>query len=218
MVNLWGFGPEQIHSPPEAEEIENHLQPSGYRHIELTDSPPAIRKTRPRIYLDLSGIAKGYAVDAIAGHLYQLGIRNFLVDIGGEISARGRNSKNEFWRVGIEKPQVNGRSVQKIVTLKNTGLATSGDYRNFIVYDSKRFPHIIDPATGRPVSHSLVSVTVLDRSAMTADALSTALLVMGEEKAYRFAEETNIPALFISNKNGFFAEEHTASLSPYLPE
>jgi len=218
VVNLWGFGPEEKQGSPEPEEISRTLRTTGYEFIDLIPSPPAIKKKFPGIYLDLSGIAKGYAVDSIADYLHQLGIRHYLVEIGGEIRTGGMNGKNELWRVGIERPLTFDREIQRIISLGNKGMATSGNYRNFIVNNDKRYSHTIDPRTGWPVSHNLVSVTVLDRSAMIADALSTALLVMGEKKGYNFAKREKIPAFFIVKKNSGFEEKYTAQFSQYLIE
>jgi len=214
-VNLWGFGPTTINRQPDPAEISAAMQTMGFGKLELSDSPPSIKK-HPGSYLDLSGIAKGYAVDRIAGHLQAEGISNYLVEIGGEIRARGKNQRNDSWRVGIEEPLLEHRNVRDIIALDNTGMATSGGYRNFIIYDGKRYSHTIDPKTGWPVTHNLTSVSVLDDSAMVADALATALLVMGPDDGYQFAERENIPALFIVNDEGTFTEKYTTSFLPYL--
>jgi thiamine biosynthesis lipoprotein len=219
LVNLWGFGPDKVNRPvPAAEDIATILPGTGYRQLELRTSPPAVKKHHPSTYLDLSGIAKGYAVDRIAALLEKNGINRFMVEIGGEIRARGSNQREETWRVGIEKPLIDQRAVEVIIHLPDTGMATSGDYRNFFMHDGRRYSHTIDPATGWPVSHDLTSVSVLDDSAMMADALATALMVMGPDLAWRFAEDRNIPALFIINSKDEFTEKHTTSFSPYLIE
>jgi thiamine biosynthesis lipoprotein len=217
LVNLWGFGPggpdQQI---PPANRISDALQATGYRQIELRPAPPSLRKLNPRIYLDLSGIAPGYAADRIADFLEDRDIYDYLVDISGEIRARGENRLHQAWRVGIERPLPDGRAVQRIIRLEGTGMTTSGDYRNFFVREGRRYSHTIDPATGWPIAHELTSVTVIDRSAMDADALDTAFMVMGPERAWQFAEEHNIPAFFIINRHGEFIERYTTPFSAYL--
>jgi len=214
VVNLWGFGPDENgRQLPGKDEIISLMQATGYQKLSLQDTPPAVRKY-PGSYLDLSGIAKGYGVDRIADLLEELGIDNYLVEIGGEIRARGRNRRNQSWRVGIERPQDETRTVRDIIALDNAAMATSGGYRNFITHDGIRYSHTIDPATGWPVAHNLTSVTVLHDTAMVADALATALLVMGPDKGYTYAEENKIAALFIVNNNGIFNEKYT---SPFLP-
>jgi FAD:protein FMN transferase len=214
-VNQWGFGPTTISRQPDPAEIIAAMQATGFRKLELSDTRSAIKKY-PGSYLDLSGIAKGYAVDRIADYLQAEGIGNYLVEIGGEIRAHGKNQRNDSWRVGIERPQFESRNVRDIIALDNTGMATSGGYRNFIIYDGKRYSHTIDPKTGWPVTHNLTSVSVLDISATVADALATALLVMGPDDGHQFAERENIPALFIVNENGTFTEKYTTSFLPYL--
>ena len=217
LVNLWGFGPDkQPGQIPEPDRIDEARKHTGYRLLELRVSPRAVRKHDPRIYIDLSGIAAGYAADRVAKYLETRLIEHYLIDITGEIRARGVNQQQQIWRVGIEKPLIDRRDVQYIVALDNMGLTTAGDYRNFFVHDGRRYSHTIDPATGWPVAHDLTSVTVLDRSAMTADALDTAFMVMGPQRALEFAEQHHVPALFILNHNNEFTGQHSSPFSAYL--
>lgn len=217
LVNLWGFGPPASKQKiPDANAIQELMQWTGYQHIELRASPAAIRKAYPQTYLDLSGIASGYAADCLAELLDSHAISNYLVDISGEIRARGRNTRNQIWRVGIEKPLVDRRDVQTIIALDNLGLTTAGDYRNFFVHKGKRYSHTIDPSTGWPVSHNLSAVTVIDKSAMIADALDTALMVMGPDRAFQFAEEHHIAALFILVDGDKFIQKASSQFSPAL--
>lgn len=219
LVNLWGFGPEPGNQQiPDANALREAMQWVGFQHIELQSFPAAVKKRHARTYLDLSGIASGYAADRLAALLDSKDIKHYLVDISGEIRARGRNSQDQVWRVGIEKPLIDRRSVQYIIALDNTGMTTAGDYRNFFVHDGKRYSHTIDPATGWPVSHKLTSVTVLDDSAMIADALDTALMVMGPEQGYLFAEQENIAALFILIDGDNFIRKYTSSFASSLIE
>jgi thiamine biosynthesis lipoprotein len=217
LVNLWGFGPDPgRQSIPDTGAIRDAMQWVGYRNVELRETPTAVRKRHARIYIDLSGIASGYAADRIADLLDKRGIHNYLVDISGEIRARGSNHEQQVWRIGIEKPLSDRRSVQTIVRLDNTGLTTAGDYRNYFMYNNQRYSHTIDPATGWPVAHHLASVTVIDDSAMLADALDTALMVMGPEQAYQFAEQQGIAALLIIPAADHFIVRYTSRFAPNL--
>ncbi len=219
LVNLWGFGPEPGNQHiPDTRTISDAMQWIGYQYIELQAFPAAVKKRHARTYIDLSGIASGYAADRIADLLDNREIKHYLVDISGEIRSRGRNKLDQIWRIGIEKPLIDRRSVQTIIALDNTGMTTAGDYRNFFVHDGKRYSHTIDPATGWPVSHNLASVTVLDDSAMIADALDTALMVMGPERGYQFAEQENIAALFILADGDNFIQKYTKPFASSLIE
>lgn len=206
LVNLWGFGPDKKpDSVPDDQQIQTLLNSTGTVKIHLNALPKAIKKDIPDIYIDLSGIAKGYAVDRIADLLqHQYAINNFMVEIGGEIRAKGVNPDRQPWRIGIEKPVSHERSVEHIINLDNTGMATSGDYRNYFEDNGIHYSHIIDPRTGKPVRHQLVSVTVLHTESMIADAWSTALQVLEPEKGLDLANRLELPALFIlKTKNGF---------------
>lgn len=206
IVNLWGFGPDRRpRKVPTDAEREAALAQSGYRKLEL-DPAGRARKQAPALFIDLNGIAPGYAVDRIAAYLAGRGCTNFLVELGGEIAARGTGPEETGWRIGIERPAAGERAVQRIVPLRNAGLSSSGDYRDFFEEDGVRYGHTIDPATGRPVAHGLAAVTVVDESTMRADALATALMVMGPESGLDFAERERIPALFIIRTGTGFAE------------
>jgi thiamine biosynthesis lipoprotein len=149
IVNLWGFGPtEQTEQIPTDENIAATLNSTGYQYLHLRKSPHALKKDKEDIYIDLSGIAKGYAVDKIAAHLDQLTVKNYMVEIGGEIKAKGVNQHNIPWKVGIEKPVIGHRSVQDIINLDNIAMATSGDYRNYFEKNGKYYSHTINPKTG----------------------------------------------------------------------
>ena len=139
-----------------------------------------------------------------------------LIEVGGEIKTRGSKPDNTPWRIGIEKPVTDQRQVERIMQLDNLGMATSGDYRNFFDVNGKRYTHIIDPATGYPVSHNLVSVSVLAESTARADALATALVVMGPEKGVKFAADNHISAMFIIRTSTGFTDKYTGSFKNYL--
>ena len=210
VVNLWGFGPDKQSSViPEESAIHEALGKVGSQNIHLDAKTHAIRKDNPDLYIDLSAIAKGFAVDVIADYLDVLGINNYMVEIGGEIKTRGINPDNKFWHIGIEKPVDDQRTVQSVVVLNNTGMATSGDYRNYFEKNGLRYSHTIDPATGRPITHKLASVTVLHPSTMTADAMATALLVLGPEHGFELALKENISAFFLVREGDNFIEKMT---------
>ena len=206
LIDMWGFGPADLKDLPSETEVAGALNHVGQADLlEVKDNPPMIRKRKGPVSINLGAIAKGYAADLIARRLESHNITNYLVEIGGDLLAHGVNEFGEPWRIGIEKPDVAGRSVHLAISVRNMGMATSGDYRNFIESDGKRLSHIIDPVTGRPVTHNLASVTVLSDSAMRADGLATALLVLGPEEGLALAEKLSIPAYFITREAGAFA-------------
>jgi thiamine biosynthesis lipoprotein len=214
LVNLWGFGSSTPAArTPSKLAIDAALAGVGYTRIHVRRSPTAIKKERPDIYVDLSAIAKGYAVDKVAERLEVLGIENYMVEVGGEVRANGYNSRGAPWRIAIEKPSDGERVVYTIVELNGMGLATSGDYRNYFEKDGRRYSHTIDPQTGRPITHKLASVTVASQSAMRADAFATALLVMGPEAGFRLAEEINLAAFFIIKTEAGFTHKRTSAFS-----
>lgn len=210
LVNLWGFGPgKQENQVPTQQQITDAMSRVGYTKMSTRRSPPAIRKTRRDIYIDLSAIAKGYGVDKIAEHLESLGVHNYLVEIGGDLRAKGHNAEGTPWKIGIEKPVPEQRAVQLIIQLQDQGMATSGDYRNFFEKDGQRFSHTINPRNGMPITHNLASVTVLSPTAMGADAMATALLVMGPETGYMLAKRERLAAYFINRTADGFVDRST---------
>ncbi|MEH6346785.1 MAG: FAD:protein FMN transferase [Bermanella sp.] len=208
LVNLWGFGPDKVTQlAPTKEQVEKAQAATGLSAIELKGQ--TLSKTDDR-YLDLSAIAKGFAVDEVAGLLDALGLEAYLVEIGGEIRVKGNKAVGLPWKVAVEAPDFNERRVQKILSLKDVAMATSGDYRNYFEENGERFSHSIDPFTARPVRHKLASVTIIDTSCARADALATAMLVMGEQKAKEFSAQQGIKAyLIVRDEQGF-----TEHLSP----
>lgn len=211
LVNLWGFGPEvKADQLPGPSEIAAALSRTGYRFLDVRLDPPALRKTRSDLYVDLSAIAKGYGVDRIAALLRDRGLADALVDIGGELRGLGTNARAEPWRIAVERPEAGARRVFRVVPLRGLGMATSGDYRNFFELDGVRYSHTIDPKTGRPVEHRLASVTVLGESAMSADAWATALLVLGPDDGLALAESRGLAALLIEHDGDGFSAVSTA--------
>lgn len=210
LVNLWGFGPEnRSQDIPDAEEIAATLERTGHDKLMLDEIGRAVRKMRADVSVDLSAIAKGYAVDQIAAILERHGIEHYMVEIGGEIRARGVNAQQMPWRIGIDKPQTQGHAVQRVLALDNAALATSGNYRNYFMIGNRRYMHVIDPATGWPVEGRLASVTVQAETCMLADAWATALLVLGLERGLVMAEQLGLQALFIVDRGGAFTEYAT---------
>ncbi len=215
LVNLWGFGPE--HRPdkvPSEALITATRKKIGLSNLRLEGDQ--LSKKIPELYLDLSTIAKGYGVDVVAELIERNGFTDYIVEIGGELRLKGFKHTGELWVVAIEKPLTTERSVQQYLVPKDNAIATSGDYRNYFEADGKRFSHIIEPDTGKPINHNLVSVTVIHPSSMTADGLSTALMVMGLEKGMTFAVKNNLAALFIAKTEHGFNEQFTVKFKQYL--
>ncbi len=205
LVNLWGFGPDEIVlTPPSERDIASARMQVGYERIETDCEVPAVRKSDPGIYIDLSGYAKGYGVDRVAALLDREGIGNYLADIGGELRMRGENANGDRWRIAIEQPLDDARRVHSILRITNAAVATSGDYRNFFIHDGRRYSHTIDPRTGYPVRHNAASVTVVATTAAYADAMATGLLVLGVEDGLRLAREKGIAALFLTREGDRF--------------
>ena len=216
IVNLWGFGPEnQPEEVPDQNELNLLLQRVGFQYLHLHNNKLKIKKDK-NIYLDLSAIAKGFAVDEVVKYLLTQGVENALIEIGGELRAIGQKEPGRMWRVAIETPTANMRSVQKIIELRGVGLATSGDYRNYFEVDGRRYSHTLNPKTGYPISHKLASVSVISSNCMEADGLATALLVMGEVNGKVFAEEHNIAAFFIVKRDSGFKEFYTKPFEQYF--
>jgi len=213
LVNLWSFGPDdRPQRLPTDEEIETAMQQVGRSLIEVRASPPALKKARADVSIDLSGIAKGFGVDQLADYLNRAGVAAYLVDIGGEMRAAGRKSDGSAWRVGIEKPADTPNApgqILRTIELRDQALATSGDYRNHFEVDGVRYSHTIDPRTGRPIEFGLASVSVVHRSCMTADALATALMVLGADEGYNFAVEQDLAVLFVVRKGTAFERRKT---------
>ena len=191
LINVWGFGFEHIDdiSPEVIDSLKAFV---GYRKIRLEGK--RIIKDDPRIMLNFSAIAKGYACDVIAALLEREGVKNYLVDIGGEITAKGKNHKGICWKIGIPVPEDNMTNLKNeimdtIQLCGKSGVATSGNYRNFHIRDGKKHGHTIDPITGYPAEQSILSATIVAPDCMTADAYATAFMAMGVEAGIRMAEQ-----------------------------
>ena len=189
LVNAWGFGfkNEQM---PTAHQVDSLRRIIGYQKVTLADGK--IRKQDPRMMLDCSAIAKGFGVDAVARMLHSRGVQNYMVEIGGEVVTRGVNAQRLPWRVGVVKPTEDslsiGHELQTVLNVTDKAMATSGNYRNFYYKNGRRYAHTIDPKTGYPVQHSLLSATVLADNCTMADAYATSFMVMGMERAQKLLE------------------------------
>lgn len=205
LVNLWGFGPDaRPEVVPAQEQIDAVRLVTGLDKLDVSEA--GLKKTVPGLYVDLSTIAKGYGVDVVAELLEAKGLTDYLVEIGGEMRVSGIKDDEMPWMIAIERPTVDQRAVQRILDIGTNAIATSGDYRNYYERDGKRYSHLIDPRTGYPIQHNLVSVSVVHSSSMTADGLATALNVMGAEEAKAVAERENLAVLLITQENGEFNE------------
>lgn len=219
LVNAWGFGFKQS-TGVDSLTVDSLRQIIGYQHIALKDNQ--VIKEDPRIMLDCSAIAKGFGVDAVARLLESKGIRNYMVDIGGEVVVRGKNPRMNAWQIGINKPIDDSLSInqelQTILAISDVGMATSGNYRNFYYKGGKKYAHTIDPRTGYPVQHSILSSTVIAKDCASADAYATAFMVMGLDSAKAFCEaHPELDAYFICAGEGDNYETHfTEGMKKYI--
>ncbi len=199
LVSLWSFSKDKPASfqPPAADTISQALQSVGYQKLGVRKQPPAIRKSLPTLQIDLSAIAKGYAVDQVARRLQALGLENFLIEVGGEVRASGEKPDQIAWKVGIEEPASEARIPYRRFELFHKSLASSGDYRNFFEYQGQRYSHTIDPRTGFPVKHDVTSASVIATDCMTADALATAIMVLGRNGGMELAERAGVQVLIL---------------------
>jgi len=209
LVNLWGFGPggkdEVIPSDQEIEEAKNLCD---YKKISFKKDGPAIKKEIGEITIDLSAVAQGFSVDKIFDYLSALNYKNFLVEIGGEVRTAGKNYVDENWKIGISVPD-GSFDIQKVINLDNAAVSTSGDYRDYFEKDGVRFSHTIDPQTGKPITHSLASVTVVCNNCADADGFSTAIDVLGPEAGYELAVKEKLAVLMIVKSGNGFTEKMT---------
>ena len=217
LIDLWGFGPKNTDDMvPTQPEISAALEQIGWSSVELSDERPQLRMLKP-VTLDLSAVAKGFAVDEIALLIERQGYTDYLVEIGGEIKLSGSNANGGLWRIAIERPEAElAQKVYKILPVSDQAIATSGDYRNYFERDGVRYSHTIDPRTGRPITHSLASVTVLHDSSAMADALATAFNVMGLDAAMDVANKEGVAAYFISKDESGFVDSASEAFQPYL--
>lgn len=215
LVNLWGFGPKaKPETIPDSDTVKLVKGQIGLDKLIL--GPNAANKLNPDLYVDLSTIAKGYGVDEVVALLESQGHSNYLVEVGGEMRVAGTKGNGVPWRIAVEKPVTQERAVQSILSIGNNAIATSGDYRNYFEENGVRYSHLIDPRTGYPIKHNLVSVAVVHRSSMTADGLATALNVMGKDAALALAEKESLDVMLIVQENGAFKAYTTGHFDEYI--
>ncbi len=215
LVAAWGFGARaSTGPPPDSARLAALRARVGWERLRLDPIQGTAAKDHPEMALDLDGIAPGYAVDRLAAALEELGWTDYLVEIGGEVRARGRNAAGEPWRVGVERADATSEQLARVVPLGDSALATSGDYRSTRIAGGRRLSHIIDPRTGRPAAHALAAATVLAPRCITADALATALMVMGPDDALAFAERQGLAVLLQVRENGQLVER-TSTAFPH---
>ncbi|MDH3583014.1 MAG: FAD:protein FMN transferase [Phycisphaerae bacterium] len=217
LVNLWGFGavrPDRL--PPAPSELALVRRRVGHTRLSVRPSPPAIRKQWPDLEIDLSALAKGYALDVVAARLGAMDIEHYLVEIGGEIKAGGRSERERPWRVGVESPSRSAPSIGAVVALDGNALATSGDYRNTVRAEGRRYCHIIDPRSGRPVEHDLAAASVIHDSGMQADGWATALMVLGPEQALATARRRGLAVRLVIRQGAGFIVRTTPPFQRWL--
>jgi thiamine biosynthesis lipoprotein len=215
LVELWGFGASaESHHIPTTSEIETLLTHTGMDKLQLQDN--RLHKSDPAVQIDLSAIAKGYAVDAITDVIADCGYSSYLVEIGGEVRAGGRRHDGTAWKIAVQQPDGNSESINRIIPLDHQSVATSGDYRNFFERDGKRYSHVIDPATGYPPDNTIASVTVISDMCTRADALATALMVMPLQQGLEFAREQGLPVYFILRHGRKFETRYSPAFQKLL--
>jgi len=220
LIGLWGFDhegrPEKI---PTQQQIEESLRNVGFEELEFRTDPPALRKRQPDLYVNLSAIAKGYGVDLLAEHLEGFGVESYMVEIGGEVRTRGHKPDSTPWVIGIERPDSPAeRKPFRAIAPGNRAMATSGNYRNFFQQDGKTYSHTIDPKTGKPIESNLASVTVLASNCMRADALATAIMVLGADEGFQLAEREGLPLLLIiRDDEGKFIPRSNSAFDALVP-
>mgnify|MGYP001826362764 CR=1 FL=1 len=217
LVGAWGFGPAgRPIEQPTAEQIERLRALTGWQKLEIDRASSTVTKALDELTIDLSAIAKGFAVDRVADALDREGVPNYMVEVGGEVKTKGVNAQEDPWRIGIERPLPNEQAIDLIVPLSGMAMATSGDYRNYYEIDGRRLSHSIDPRTGSPITHNVASVSVIAPLCVRADAYATGLLVLGSD-GYDLAEELGLAAYFLQrDKEGLFVGRMTTAFKQIL--
>jgi thiamine biosynthesis lipoprotein len=217
LVNAWGFGPAgEPRALPDAAAIATLREQVGYGKLHARSEPPSLRKDSAALSVDLNGIAPGYAVDRLAERLQSMRIEHFMIDIGGEVRARGRNASGEPWRIAIERPFDTEPEPYAIIALDDAAVTTSGEYRHYYSRNGRRYSHTVDPRTGGPVEHTLASVVVIGPESMYTDAWATAFNVLGTQAGYELAAQRGMPVMFIEARGGRLQSRTTEAFKPYL--
>lgn len=196
LIELWGFGAPGARPLPADAQIDAARARSGHDNT-LEVGGGALRKRQGDAQIYLAAIGKGYGADHVGRALENLGISDYMIEIGGDLYASGRNGNGQPWQIGIETPNRQDRSVMDVIGVSGLGLASSGDYRNYFEQDGQRFSHVIDPTTGRPITHRTASATVLADNAMLADAWATAMLILGRDRGLEIARAHDVAVMFI---------------------
>ncbi|MBW8186365.1 FAD:protein FMN transferase [Shewanella nanhaiensis] len=215
LVNLWGFGPDKRPTQiPTSEMIDEAKARTGIQYLSVDGNK--LSKTKSDLYVDLSSIAKGFGVDIVAAILDKYHVSGYLVEVGGELSVFGHKIDGSPWRVAIERPDMDDREIQQVITPGDMAIATSGDYRNYYEEDGHQFSHLIDPRTGYPIDHRLASVTVLHKQSMVADGYATAMMVLGTEKSLELAKQQNLAIMLIEKQDDGFKVFYSDGFKPFV--
>lgn len=220
LVNLWGFGPDkQPLTTPTQPQIDAARALTGLQHLQVINRAGQswLQKDLPELYVDLSTVGEGFATDHLARLMEQQGINHYLVSVGGAVLTRGKNAQGNAWQVAIQKPTDRENAVQAIVDLQGHGISTSGSYRNYYELEGKRISHVIDPATGHPIQHKLVSATVIATTALEADGWDTGLMVLGTEKAKALALRDKLAVYLIFKEGDHFTHWMSPQFAAFIP-
>jgi thiamine biosynthesis lipoprotein len=219
LMQVWGFAPGSSVTDgdiPDGQAIDSASELVGSDKLRWKPAERELGKTVDGVGLDLSSIAKGYAVDIGADALDEMGIEDYLFEIGGEVRVAGHSPRGDPWRIAVERPDAGPRGVQAALSVSDVGVATSGDYRNFFMLGGQRYSHLIDPRTGWPIRHDVVSVTVVHPSTMLADAWATALIILGSDAGMALAEARQLAVYMISRDGDELTGQATDAFSDYL--
>ncbi len=215
LVKAWGFSVKKNLPAPSDSHLDSLKNLIGFNKVSIQDRK--LIKVNPNIQIDFNAIAQGYTVDVMAEFLESYNCHNYLIEIGGEVRGKGKNKEGNIWRVGIEKPQ-DERDIEVVVNLENKSLATSGSYRKFIEKNGQKFSHAINPKTGTPVTHNMLSVSIIASDCMTADAYATAFLVMGLDKSKAFAKKQKIDFFAIYEEVGIIKTFSSDGFKKYVAD
>ncbi|MFU0968388.1 FAD:protein FMN transferase ApbE [Kluyvera ascorbata] len=219
LVNLWGFGPDKqpVKTPTQAQ-IDAAKARTGLAFLSVINRSGRqyLQKSIPDLFVDLSTVGEGYAADHLARLMTEEGISRYLVSVGGALVSRGMNADGQPWRVAIQKPTDRENAVQAIVDINGHGISTSGSYRNYYELDGQRISHVIDPQTGRPITHKLVSVTVIAPTALEADGWDTGLMVLGPQKAQQVVREQGLAVYMIMKEGDGFTSWMSPQFEAFL--
>lgn len=207
LLNLWGFGPKaRAEKVPTTEQLVAARARVGMQHLRR-DGQQLCKEVD--VQVDFNSVAAGYAVDKLVQRFTELGVTSYMVEVTGELKAAGKKPDGQPWRIGLEAPQDGQRVAQRVLAVDGYGISTSGDYRNYFEEEGQRYSHTLDPLTGAPITHKLAAVTVVDKSTLRADGLSTVLMVMGTERGLAFAERMGIAAFFVTREGDAFVTQTT---------